>query len=68
MCNVTLNLAGGQIVVQGVGDMDEGDTHQLSVIGGNGIYQNAGGTGTVQIPPEVPNETDANFVLNLTGV
>jgi hypothetical protein len=68
VCNATLNLAGGQIVVQGVGDMDEGDTHQLSVIGGNGIYQNVGGTGTVQIPAEVPNETDANFVLNLTGV
>src|SRR5687768_17482521 len=34
VCNATLNLAGGQIVVQGVGDMDEGDTHQLSVIGG----------------------------------
>jgi hypothetical protein len=67
VCNATLNLAGGQIVVQGVGDMDEGDTHQLSVIGGTGIYQNARGTGTVQIPHDVPNETDANFVLNTTG-
>jgi hypothetical protein len=66
-CNVTLNLVGGQIVVQGVGDMGEGDTHQLTVVGGTGIYQNAGGTGTVQIPPDVPDETDANFVLNLTG-
>lgn len=68
VCNATLNLAGGQLVVQGVGDMGEGDTHQLSVVGGNGIYQNVGGAGTIQIPPEVPNETDANFVLNLTGV
>ncbi len=45
-----------------------GDTHPLTIVGGTGIYQNARGTGTVQIPPEVPNETDANFVLNLTGV
>ena len=67
VCNATLNLVGGQIVVQSVGDMGEGDTHQLSVIGGTGIRQNARGTGTVQIPHDVPNETDANFVLNLTG-
>jgi hypothetical protein len=68
VCNATLNLAGGQIVVQGVGDMSEGDTHQLTVVGGTGIYQNARGTGTVQIPHDVPNETDANFMLSLTGV
>jgi len=66
-CNATLNLVGGQIVVQSVGDMGEFDTHQLSVVGGTGIYQNARGTGTVQIPHDVPNETDANFVLNLTS-
>ena len=66
-CNATLNLAGGQIVVQGVDDMAASDTHPLTIVGGNGIYQNARGSGTVQIPKDVPNETDANFVLNLTG-
>ena len=31
------------------------------------IYQNAGGTATIQVPPDVPNQTDANLVLSLTG-
>ena len=38
-----------------------------NIIGGTGIYQNAHGDGTIQIPPDVPNQTDANFVLNLKG-
>jgi hypothetical protein len=70
-CNATFNLAGGQIMIQGVDDtaalFGRGDTVPLSIVGGNGIYQNARGTGTVQVPPDVPNQTDANFVLNLTG-
>jgi hypothetical protein len=70
-CNGTVNLAGGQIVFQGAVDTAalfvRGDTVPLSIVGGNGIYQNAVGTGTVQVPPDVPNQADANFVLNLTG-
>jgi hypothetical protein len=70
-CNGTFNLGGGQIVIQGVVDTAalfvRGDTVPLSIVGGNGVYQNARGTGTVQVPPDVPNLTDANFVLNLTG-
>ena len=70
-CNGTFNLAGGQIVVQGVADtaglFGSGDTTPLSIVGGTGIYQNARGTGSIQVPPDVPNQTDANFVLNLTG-
>jgi hypothetical protein len=69
--NATLNLAGGQIVVQGVVDtaavIVRGDRVPISIVGGTGIYQNAHGTGTIQVPPDVPNQTDANFVLNLTG-
>ena len=70
-CNTTFNLAGGQIVVQGAVDtaaaLVRGETVPLNVIGGTGIYQNARGSGTVQVPPDVPNQTDANFVLNLTS-
>lgn len=70
-CNGTFNLVGGQIVIQGVDDTAalfvRGDTVPLSIVGGTGIYQNARGDGTVQVPPEVPNATDANFVLNITG-
>jgi hypothetical protein len=70
-CNGTFNLAGGQIVVQGVADtaslFSGGETTPLSIVGGTGLYQNASGTGTIQVPPDVPNQTDANFVLNLAG-
>ena len=70
-CNGTLNLAGGQIVIQGVDDtaalFGRGDAVPLSIVGGTGLYQNARGNGTVQVPPDVPNQTDANFVLNMTG-
>jgi hypothetical protein len=70
-CNGTFNLAGGQVVVQGVADtaglFAQGDATPLSIVGGTGIYQNARGNGTIQVPPDVPNQADANFVLNLTG-
>ena len=69
--NGTLSLAGGQIVVQGVVDtaavIVRGDAVPISVVGGTGMYQNATGNGTLQVPPDVPNQTDANIVLNLTG-
>jgi hypothetical protein len=70
-CNGTFSLAGGQIVIQGVADTAalfvRGDTVPHSIVGGTGIYQNARGNGTIQVPPDVPNLTDANIVLNLTG-
>jgi hypothetical protein len=70
-CGGTFNVAGGQIMIAGVFDTAalfvRGETVPLSIAGGTGMYQNASGSGTVQVPPEVPNQTDANFVLNLTG-
>lgn len=70
-CNETINLADGQVVIQGVCDTAalfiRGDAVPVSIVGGTGIYQNARGTATIQVPPEVPNQTDANLVLNLTG-
>jgi hypothetical protein len=70
-CNGTFNLAGGQIVIQGVVDTAavfvRNEAVPLSIIGGTGIYQNASGNGTVQLVAGVPNMADANFVLNLTG-
>ncbi len=35
------------------------------MLGGSGKYSKARGDGTAQVPPEVPNQTDANFVLNV---
>jgi hypothetical protein len=70
-CNGTFNLAGGQIVLQSVADTAalfvRGEKVPHSIVGGTGTYQNARGNATVQVPPDVPNQTDANIVLNLTG-
>lgn len=68
-CNATFSLAGGQIVVQGVADTAKlfasGEAVALDIVGGTGSYQGAHGTGTIQVPTDVPNQTDANFVLNI---
>jgi hypothetical protein len=45
-----------------------GETVPFAIVGGTGIYSNARGDGTIQVPVDVPNQTDANFVLNvITG-
>ena len=70
-CAGTFNLAGGQVVVQGAVDTTalfvRGEKVPLTIVGGTGIYSNARGDGTVQVPPDVPNQTDANIVLNIVG-
>ncbi|GAC1639186.1 MAG: hypothetical protein NVS4B6_09580 [Mycobacterium sp.] len=72
LCAGTFNLDGGQIAVQSFADsaaeFGRGETVPLSIVGGTGIYRGARGDGTVQVPVDVPNQTDANFVLNvITG-
>jgi hypothetical protein len=68
-CTGTFVLDRGQITVQGLCDtaalFGRGDAVPLGIVGGTGIYSSARGDGTVQVPPEVPNQTDANFVLNV---
>jgi allene oxide cyclase-like protein len=68
-CNVTFNLDGGQIGVQGLFDnaalFVRGDTNPLYITGGTGIYRTARGDGTIQVPVEVPDQTDANVVLDV---
>jgi hypothetical protein len=70
-CRATFNLAGGQIVVDGAVDSAapfvRSDACPLAITGGTGTYRNARGDGTSQLVPNVPNDTDANFVLNVTG-
>jgi hypothetical protein len=57
-CTGTFNLDGGQITVQGLADnaalFGRGETNPLSIIGGDGIYRNARGDGTIHVPPDVP--------------
>jgi hypothetical protein len=65
---VTLTLAKGQIETQGLYDSSAlfgGQTLPIAITGGTGDYRDARGDGTVQVPPDVPNQADANFVLNL---
>jgi hypothetical protein len=73
LCTATFVLDRGQITVQGLFDnaaiFGRGGTLPWAIVGGTGIYRNACGDGTVQVPVDVPNQTDANFVLNVvTGV
>lgn len=69
LCAGTFVLDGGQIAVRSFADnaaeFGRGETVPLSIVGGTGMYRNARGDGTVQVPVDVPNQTDANFVLNL---
>jgi Allene oxide cyclase barrel like domain len=72
LCTQTFLLEGGQITIQGLADraavFGRGETVPFAIVGGSGIYSNARGDGTIQVPIDVPNETDANFVLNvITG-
>ena len=72
LCTQTFLLEGGQITIQGLADraalFGRGETVPFAIVGGSGIYSNARGDGTIQVPADVPNQTDANFVLNvITG-
>ena len=72
LCIQTFVLDGGQITVHGLADraalFGRGETVPFAIVGGTGIYSNARGDGTIQVPVDVPNQTDANFVLNvITG-
>ena len=42
-----------------------GNPNPLFITGGTGIYRNARGDGTIQVPVDVPDQTDANFVLDV---
>jgi hypothetical protein len=67
-CQGTFVLEGGQLAIQGLNDggmFTDGQPGAVAIVGGTGIYTNARGDGTIQVPPDVPNQTDANFVLHV---
>jgi hypothetical protein len=68
LCEGTFVLADGEIAIQSLADsaalFTRGEPVPLAIVGGTGSYSNARGDGTAQAP-EVPNQTDANFVLNV---
>jgi hypothetical protein len=69
LCTATFVLDRGQITMQGLFDNTalfvRGQTLPWAIVGGTGIYHNARGDGTAQVPVDVPNQTDANFVMNV---
>jgi hypothetical protein len=69
MCTEAFVLDGGQITIQGLADTGavfvRSETVPVSITGGTGIYSKARGDGTVRVLPNVPNQTDADFVLNV---
>jgi hypothetical protein len=68
-CTASIVLASGQVMAEGLFNSADlfvnGKTLPFPITGGTGTYNGARGYGTVQVPPDVPNETDANFVLYL---
>jgi len=68
-CTETFTLEGGQVSIQGLADRAalfvKGDAVPMSIVGGTGKYNKAHGDGTAQVPPDVPNQTDANYVLSV---
>jgi hypothetical protein len=67
-CNGILVFNRGQITIQGLFDgaaFFGGRNVVFSITGGTGTYRDAHGDGTVQLPPDVPHRTNANFVLRL---
>jgi hypothetical protein len=69
LCTATFILDRGQIATQGLFDNTAlfglGQTLPWAIVGGTGIYRDSRGDGTAQVPVDVPNQTDANFVLNV---
>ena len=66
--SATFSLSAGHITTQGlfvVSDLFSGKTLRFAITGGTGKYRRARGTGTVQLPQDIPNLTDAHFVLKL---
>jgi hypothetical protein len=66
ICSVHVTLAGGKIIGEGLGntaDIFGGKTVAFPITGGTGIYRNARGYGTVSVPQDVPNYTDAVFTF-----
>jgi hypothetical protein len=70
-CTATFVLDRGQITAQCLCDtaalFGRGETVPMGIAGGTGTYSNARGDGTVQVPVNVPNQTDANLVLNVVS-
>jgi hypothetical protein len=70
LCTASFMLPGGQILTQGLSDtvaLFSGETVRwAAIIGGTGIYRDAHGYSTVAVPTDVPNQTDAIFVLYLS--
>jgi hypothetical protein len=67
-CVSNFKLHGGQIageVFANSAKLFGGTRVAGPVTGGSGIYRHARGYVTVRIPPDVPNLTDANFVIHL---
>jgi hypothetical protein len=68
MCVINFSLPGGQISTQGLNLTAEefgGMTVSFPITGGTGKYRDARGEGTVEVPQDVPNLADANFVLRV---
>jgi hypothetical protein len=69
VCTGNFMFPGGQLLAQGLFDTSDlfgGKSVPWAVIGGTGSYRDARGTGTVVVPTNVPNQTDALFTFRVS--
>lgn len=68
ICVVNFSLPGGQISTAGLfvaAELFGGKTLSYPITGGSGRYRHARGEATVEVPQDVPDLADANFVLRV---
>jgi hypothetical protein len=67
-CTLFYIFAKGSIMTRLLGAKDDvfgGKPVPFAVLGGTGIYRAAHGDGTIVVPTDVPDQTDASIVLHL---
>jgi len=67
-CTLFYVFQRGSIMTRLLGARDDvfgGKPVPFAVLGGTGVYRTARGDGTIVVPTDVPNQTDASIVLRL---
>jgi hypothetical protein len=67
-CTLFYIFPKGSIMTRLLGAKDDvfgGKPVPFAVLGGTGVYRTARGEGTIVVPTDVPNQTDASIVLRL---
>jgi hypothetical protein len=67
-CSLDYILPGGQLYTRAIGEaavLFNGKKFDFGIVGGTGAYSNAKGEGTMRIPTDIKDQTDAFITLNV---